>query len=55
MKETYRAYNSRDELNRVFRVGPWSQGRILSDFLLSSFYQDFSYRSGARGLCYSKK
>ena len=55
MKETYRAYNSRDELDRVFRVGLWFQGRISSDFLSSSFHQGFSYRSGARGLCYSKK
>lgn len=50
MKETYRAYNSRDELDRVFRVGPWSQGRISRDFLLSSFHQGFSYRSGGREL-----
>ena len=50
MKETYRAYNGRDELNRVFRVGPWFQGRISSDFLLSSFHQGFSYQSGAREL-----
>ena len=50
MKETYRAYNSRDELDRAFRVRQWFQGRISSDFLLSSFHQGFSYRSGGREL-----
>ena len=50
MKETYRCYNSRDELDRVFRVRQWFQGRISSDFLLSSFHQGFSYRSGGREL-----
>ena len=48
MKETYRAYNSRDELDRIFRVESWFQGRISSGLLLSSLHQGFSYQSGAR-------